>query len=105
MESCDNCNGECKHLSDCLDLIYNDMLQRCNINYKTDNKTTPEHTYEQTNNGLGEGIKFERIRRCTGYLSGDYQTRFNNAKRAEVEDRIASNKYSRVEQYHEVNNE
>ena len=71
MESCDNCNENCKYTKEC----------------------------------LGEGVMFERIRRCTGYLSGDYQTRFNNAKRAEVEDRIASNKYTRVEQYHEVNNE
>lgn len=36
---------------------------------------------------VGEGIKFERIRRVTGYLSGDL-SRFNNAKRAEVADRL-----------------
>ena len=40
---------------------------------------------------LGEGIKFERLRRITGYLVGDYETRFNNAKRAEVEDRVKHN--------------
>ena len=105
MESCDNCNSECKHLSDCLDLIYKDMLQRCNINYKVEDKTTPEHTCEQTNNGLGEGIKFERLRRVTGYISGGGIDRMNNAKQAEVNDRISSNKYIRVEHYHEVNNE
>lgn len=71
MESCDNCNENCEYLEKCL---------------------TPEQ--------LGEGVKFERIRRCTGYLSGDYETRFNNAKRAEVEDRMTAKK--RVEQYHEV---
>ncbi len=32
-------------------------------------------------------IKFERIRRITGYLVGTLD-RFNNAKRAEVEDRV-----------------
>jgi len=36
----------------------------------------------------GEGVKFERIRRITGYLVGDYISRFNDAKRAEVEDRV-----------------
>lgn len=36
---------------------------------------------------VGEGVKFERIRRITGYLVGSVD-RFNNAKRAEVEDRV-----------------
>ena len=39
-------------------------------------------------NGIvGEGVKFERIRRVTGYLVGTLD-RFNNAKRAEVRDRV-----------------
>ena len=39
-------------------------------------------------NGLvGEGVEFERIRRITGYLVGTID-RFNNGKRAEVEDRV-----------------
>ena len=37
---------------------------------------------------IGEGVGFHRIRRITGYLVGDYKSRFNNAKRAEVEDRV-----------------
>ena len=36
---------------------------------------------------VGEGVGFERIRRVTGYLSGDVK-RFNNAKRAEERDRV-----------------
>ena len=36
---------------------------------------------------IGEGVPFERIRRITGYLVGTL-ARFNNAKRAEVEDRV-----------------
>lgn len=36
---------------------------------------------------IGQGVKFERIRRVTGYLVGTLD-RFNNAKRAEVEDRV-----------------
>lgn len=36
---------------------------------------------------IGKGVKFERIRRITGYLVGTLD-RFNNAKRAEVEDRV-----------------
>lgn len=36
---------------------------------------------------VGEGVGFERIRRVTGYLSGDVK-RFNNAKRSEEKDRV-----------------
>lgn len=36
---------------------------------------------------VGKGIKFERIRRITGYLVGTLN-RFNNAKRQEVKDRV-----------------
>ena len=36
---------------------------------------------------VGEGQKFERIRRITGYLPGDVD-RFNHAKRAEEKDRV-----------------
>ena len=38
-------------------------------------------------NMKGEGIKFERIRRITGYLVGTLD-RFNNGKRAEEKDRV-----------------
>lgn len=36
---------------------------------------------------VGEGVKFERIRRITGYLVGTID-RWNNAKKAEEEDRV-----------------
>ena len=36
---------------------------------------------------VGKGVKFERVRRITGYLVGTVD-RFNDAKRAEVKDRI-----------------
>ena len=36
---------------------------------------------------VGEGVRFERIRRITGYLVGTTD-RFNNAKRAEERDRV-----------------
>lgn len=39
------------------------------------------------NGMVGQGIKFERIRRVTGYLVGTLD-RFNDAKRAEVNDRV-----------------
>lgn len=42
----------------------------------------------------GKGIKFERIRRVTGYLAGTVD-RFNNAKRAEEKDRV---KHSGIEE-------
>lgn len=36
---------------------------------------------------LGQGVKFERIRRITGYLVGTLD-RWNDAKKAEEHDRI-----------------
>ena len=36
---------------------------------------------------VGKGVKFERIRRISGYLVGTLD-RFNNAKRAEERDRV-----------------
>ena len=36
-----------------------------------------------------EAVPFERIRRITGYLVGSLE-RFNDAKRAEVDDRLAN---------------
>ena len=46
------------------------------------------HLPVDPNTGLvGTGVKFERIRRVTGYLVGSLD-RFNDAKRAEVQDRV-----------------
>jgi len=39
------------------------------------------------NGQVGENVKFDRIRRITGYLVGTTD-RFNNAKRAEERDRV-----------------
>ena len=36
---------------------------------------------------VGEGVKFERIRRITGYLVGTVD-RFNDGKKAEESDRV-----------------
>ena len=36
---------------------------------------------------VGAGVKFDRIRRITGYLVGTTD-RFNNAKQAEEKDRV-----------------
>lgn len=38
-------------------------------------------------NTKGKGVKFERIRRITGYLVGTVE-RFNDAKKAEEKDRV-----------------
>ena len=35
----------------------------------------------------GKNVKFERIRRITGYLTGDINT-WNSGKRAELKDRV-----------------
>jgi ribonucleoside-triphosphate reductase len=36
---------------------------------------------------MGKGVKFERIRRITGYLVGTME-KWNNAKKAEERDRV-----------------
>jgi len=40
---------------------------------------------------FGEGVSFERVRRITGYLVGD-TSRWNNAKKAELNDRVVHTK-------------
>lgn len=44
------------------------------------------------NGMVGKGVGFERIRRITGYLVGDIN-RFNDAKRAELSDRVVHQIY------------
>lgn len=43
--------------------------------------------YDPVTNTVGKDIPFQRIRRITGYLVGDV-SRFNNGKRAELNDRV-----------------
>lgn len=49
------------------------------------------------NKKIGNGIGFERIRRITGYLVGTVD-RFNNAKKAEVRDRVKHSTGKRLEE-------
>lgn len=42
---------------------------------------------DQAQAEVGRGVAFERVRRITGYLVGTLE-RFNNAKRAEEQDRV-----------------
>ena len=46
----------------------------------------------------GEGVPFQRIRRITGYLTGDVNT-WNDSKRAELKDRVNHERY--IERYTE----
>ena len=46
---------------------------------------------------VGEDVKFERIRRITGYLVGTLD-RFNDSKKAEVNDRIKHKIYKSSEE-------
>ena len=51
------------------------------VHYKTSASACAEQTM------LGAGVRFERIRRITGYLVGTLD-RFNDGKRAEEHDRV-----------------
>ena len=42
---------------------------------------------EELNKKMGEGVKFERIRRITGYIVGTMD-KWNDAKKAEERDRV-----------------
>ena len=42
---------------------------------------------EKNKSKLGDGVKFERIRRITGYLVGTMD-KWNDAKKAEERDRV-----------------
>ena len=42
---------------------------------------------EKNKNKLGDGAKFERVRRITGYLVGTMD-KWNDAKKAEERDRV-----------------
>lgn len=53
-------------------------------------KTEPKVKIINGKATVGEGVKFERIRRITGYLVGTVD-RFNNGKRAEERDRVKHN--------------
>jgi len=46
-----------------------------------------EVVLDNTDEKLGEGVGFERIRRITGYLVGTMD-KWNDAKRAEERDRV-----------------
>ena len=46
-----------------------------------------ENEYIPSPRELGKGVKFDRIRRITGYLVGTLD-RFNTGKRAEEADRV-----------------
>lgn len=53
------------------------------------------------NGMVGEGVKFERIRRITGYLTGSIE-RFNPGKAAELHDRVKHSVHGLSEDRKEV---
>lgn len=87
MNVCDYCSKDCQNLEECLELSYNEMLRRCNVNIQEEPPERPEVSYKAKEGHLGEGIGFQRLRRITGYLTSDIST-WNNAKRAELNDRV-----------------
>ena len=57
----------------------NDTITKLEVRMESDGRVALSYTKQ--------GTKFERIRRITGYLTGDL-TSWNNAKRAEENDRV-----------------
>ena len=58
---------------------------------KKENLEMAAETKSENKKMIGEGVKFERIRRITGYLVGTVD-RFNNGKKAEERDRVKHSK-------------
>ena len=87
MNSCDSCTNDCIHLDDCISELYRDVLKRCNVNIQEEPLERPEVSKNAKEQGMGEGIGFERIRRITGYLVGDV-SRWNDGKKSELKDRV-----------------
>ena len=63
------------------------MLRRCNVDIQDKTETSPEVPQNAKEQGIGEGIGFQRLRRITGYITGDINT-WNNAKKKELGDRV-----------------
>ena len=64
--------------------------ESCNVEQSVNNYEQVLTEQSLDEQSLGEGVPFERIRRITGYLVGTVD-RFNDAKKAEVEDRVKHN--------------
>ena len=77
-----------------VEMRYKTMLERCNVNICPDEDISPEPSQNVKEDGPGAGIGFERIRRITGYLVGDV-SRWNNGKKAELNDRVKHNDTSK----------
>lgn len=77
-----------------VEMRYKAMLERCNVNICSDEDISPEPSQNAKEDGPGEGIGFERIRRITGYLVGDV-SRWNNGKKSELKDRVKHNDSSK----------
>lgn len=74
-------------IDDEVEMRYKAMLERCNVNICSHRDISPEPSQNVKEDGPGEGIGFERIRRITGYLVGDV-SRWNNGKKSELKDRV-----------------
>lgn len=81
-----------------LEMRYRNALMRCGFTPGDDEVYEEEEETEGIEMGdidaygpkpelFGKGVKFERIRRITGYLVGDVG-RWNNGKKAELRDRV-----------------
>ena len=71
-------------------LFYIYFTKRYSLNrslYAYRQKSTDKINKSNKTGMVGQGVKFERIRRITGYLVGTLD-RFNDAKKAEVQDRV-----------------
>lgn len=73
-----------QNIDDIVEDLYNGILKRNHIECS---KSSSNETNREETEGIGAGIKFQRLRRITGYLVGTVD-RWNDGKRAELNDRV-----------------
>lgn len=73
-----------QNIDELVEDLYNELLKRNNIECC---KSSSNETNREETKGIGAGIKFQRLRRITGYLVGTVD-RWNDGKRAELNDRV-----------------
>lgn len=70
--------------------LYAQICSRNNIELNDDD--SEKESISEEDRQRGEGIKFQRLRRITGYLVGTVD-RWNDGKRAELKDRVKHKEY------------
>lgn len=82
-----NTNSNNSNISDRSTVNDGSALKKSNDNILNESVLDLKRYIVSTERERGQGVKFDRIRRITGYLTGNLNT-WNTAKRCEERDRV-----------------